>query len=188
MAIINSCLLCCCGPSAPIVLKAEANMSVVYGAFIPALQPIRATAACLCECVCGPMEHVSGSVQIWPCCCSLASRLKLRIHCNHSVLYRRATSVCNCVKCEGSSGSRWPTMQKICSELCLQVMWNGTLCVSPRARYIVRTSSLLQTEWGHFSEKVDIFARPHNSCSKVKTWCQGLGQHYLWLEYGPGNA
>lgn len=30
MAIINSCLLCCCGPSAPIVLKVEANTSVVY--------------------------------------------------------------------------------------------------------------------------------------------------------------
>lgn len=59
MAIINSCLLCCCGPSAPIVLKAEANMSVVYWAFIPALQPIRSTAARLC----GPVEHVSGSVQ-----------------------------------------------------------------------------------------------------------------------------
>lgn len=59
MAIINSCLLCCCGPSAPIVLKAEANMSVVYWAFIVALQPIRATAARLC----GPVEHVSGSVQ-----------------------------------------------------------------------------------------------------------------------------
>lgn len=45
MAIINSCLLCCCGPPAPIVLKAEANMSAVYWAFIPARQPIRATAA-----------------------------------------------------------------------------------------------------------------------------------------------
>lgn len=53
MAIINSCLLCCCGPSAPIVLKAEANTSVVYWAFIPALQPIRATAARLR----GPVEH-----------------------------------------------------------------------------------------------------------------------------------
>lgn len=59
IAVINSCLLCCCGPSAPIVLKAEANRSVVYWAFIPAPQPIRATAACLS----GPVEHVSGSVQ-----------------------------------------------------------------------------------------------------------------------------
>lgn len=59
MAIINSCLLCCCGPSGPVVLKAEANMSVAYRVFIPALQPIRPTAACLC----GPVEHVSGSVQ-----------------------------------------------------------------------------------------------------------------------------
>ena len=59
MAIINSCLLCCCGPSAPIVLKAEANMSAVYWAFIPALQPIRPTAASLC----GTVEHVTGSVQ-----------------------------------------------------------------------------------------------------------------------------
>lgn len=33
MAIINSRLLCCCGPSAPIVLKAGANMSAVYWAF-----------------------------------------------------------------------------------------------------------------------------------------------------------
>lgn len=65
MAIINSCLLCCCGPSAPIVLKAKANVRVVYWAFIPALHPIRATAACLC-----PVEHVSGSVQTWPCCWS----------------------------------------------------------------------------------------------------------------------
>lgn len=59
MAIINSCLLCCCGPSSPIVLKAEANMTVVCWAFVPARQPIRATAARLC----GPLEHVSGSVQ-----------------------------------------------------------------------------------------------------------------------------
>jgi len=66
MAIINSCLLCCLGPPAPIVLKAEANMSIVQWALIPALQPIRATAAHLC----GPVEHVSGYVQRWPCCCS----------------------------------------------------------------------------------------------------------------------
>lgn len=60
MAIINSCLLCCCGLSAPIVLKAEANMSAVHCVFIPALQPIRATAARLC----GPVERGCGSVQI----------------------------------------------------------------------------------------------------------------------------
>lgn len=70
MAIINSCLLCCCGPSAAIVLKAEANMSVVYWAFVRALQPIRATAARLC----GPVERVSGSVQTSPRRCSLAFR------------------------------------------------------------------------------------------------------------------
>lgn len=121
MAIINSCLLCCCGPSAPIVLKAEANMRVVYWAFIPALHPIRATAACLC----GPVEHVSGSVQTWPCCWSLISFWKLLILYNCSELYRQATCVCDCIKYEGSSGPWWPTMQKICSELSKLVAWNG---------------------------------------------------------------
>lgn len=59
MAIINSCLFCCCGPSATVVLKAEANVGVVFWAFIPALQPIRATAAFRR----GPAEQVSVSVQ-----------------------------------------------------------------------------------------------------------------------------
>ena len=59
MAVINSCLLCCCGPSAPVVLKAEANVRVGYWAFSPALHPIRAAAACRP----GPVERVSGSVQ-----------------------------------------------------------------------------------------------------------------------------
>lgn len=66
MAIINSCLLFCCGPPAPIVLKAGDNMSVAYWAFIPALLPIRATAAHLF----GPVEHVSGYVHSWPLCSS----------------------------------------------------------------------------------------------------------------------
>lgn len=122
MAIINSCLLCCCGPSSPIVLKAEANMTVVCWAFVPAPPPIRATAARLC----GPLEHVSGSVQTWPRWCSLATRWKLQSIATALCFFGQATSVGDCVECEGSSGPRWPTMQKICSNsLSLRVTLSG---------------------------------------------------------------
>lgn len=33
MAVINSCLLCCCGPLTPFVLQVVANMSVAYWGF-----------------------------------------------------------------------------------------------------------------------------------------------------------
>lgn len=33
MAVINSCLLCCCGPLTPFVLQVVANMSVVHWGF-----------------------------------------------------------------------------------------------------------------------------------------------------------
>lgn len=125
MAIINSCLLCCCGPSAPVVLKVEANMTLMHWASFSAQQPIRVTAACLR----GPAEHVSGSVQTWPLCCySLASCWKLPIHCCGSALYRQVTSVSHYVKCDGSSGPRWPTMEIISSEISLWVTWNGVVC------------------------------------------------------------
>lgn len=54
--VINSCFLYSCGPPAPIVLRAKANISAEHLPFARSLEPIEVTAAHLC----GPLEHVSG--------------------------------------------------------------------------------------------------------------------------------
>lgn len=99
MAVINSCLLCWWGPSAPIVLKAGGNMCAVYWVFISAPQPIRVTAAHLS----GPVERVSGSVQTWPRCYSRAPRWKPALP-PRSTLHARHSGGQLCQVWGGSSG------------------------------------------------------------------------------------